>query len=160
MVDKEQRNNDNGKPQESGPPYREKPRERIVKKDEKPSAVSKPEQSAPQAAGKERMDVVFNTIIPPLRQDKSKEAKKPEAGQGQKEASDVPKFDLADDMMAEYRRHTGERRQRISRKSEVEKAEASDKENKPEKPQISEDAEQRIIAEIVARDIERFCQGE
>ena len=73
----------------------------------------------------------------------------------------IPKFDLAEDIMAEHRKITA-----VKRKAPAEKAKVQSQE--PEIESISHIIEQstptsseqkQIIAEIVARDIERLCRG-
>jgi hypothetical protein len=77
------------------------------------------------------------------------------------EKSEIPSFDLAEEIMAEQRRITAIRRKAPGQKTEAQRL-------KPEtqivdhiieqpKPLLSE--QEKIIAEIVARDIERLCRG-
>ncbi len=75
--------------------------------------------------------------------------------------SEIPKFNLAEDIMAEQRRITA-----IRRKAPGEKDEAQRQEQEAESaghtigqpsPALSE--QEQIIAEIVRRDIERLCRG-
>ena len=75
---------------------------------------------------------------------------------------EIPRFDLAEEIMAEQRKITAIRRKAPGKKFEAQ----------PERPQakpidytielsIPWQAEQdRIIAEIVARDIEELCRGD
>ena len=78
------------------------------------------------------------------------------------ETPEIPSFDLADEIMAEQRRITAIRRKAPGQKTEAQRL-------KPEtqivdhiieqpKPLLSE--QEKIIAEIVARDIERLCRGD
>ncbi|MGA1980550.1 MAG: hypothetical protein ABSG99_08350 [Sedimentisphaerales bacterium] len=78
------------------------------------------------------------------------------------EKSEIPSFDLAEEIMAEQRRITAIRRKAPGQKTEAQRL-------KPEtqivdhiieqpKPLLSE--QEKIIAEIVARDIERLCRGD
>jgi len=84
------------------------------------------------------------------------------------EESEIPRFDLAEDIMAEHRKVTSGKR-----KAPLKKTEVTDEMNMQVKPQdrtnknnISREAMQlasemeQIVAEIVARDIERLCRGE
>jgi len=76
--------------------------------------------------------------------------------------AEIPRFDLAQEIMAEQRKITAIKRKAPSQKSEARKAE-------PQvgpvghtiglpMPVLSE--QERIVAEIVARDIERLCRGD
>ena len=94
---------------------------------------------------------------PPPRPTESP-GEKEEAG----EASEIPSFDLAEEIMAEQRKVTAIRRKAPGQKTEVQRL-------KPEtriadhiidqsKPLLSE--QEKIIAEIVAKDIEKLCRGD
>jgi len=92
-----------------------------------------------------------------------------------REGNDIPKFDLAEEIMAEQRRITAIRRkgpgQKIEAPSEEEEVErdfTSQEDDEMEgwsigytigqpPPMLSE--QEKIIAEIVARDIEKLCGG-
>lgn len=72
----------------------------------------------------------------------------------------IPRFDLAEDIMAEQRKITAIRRKAPGQKSEVE----IHKQQSAPVGFVSEQHEKRllqeeIIAEIVARDIENLCEG-
>ena len=75
--------------------------------------------------------------------------------------SEVPRFDLAEKIMAEQRRITAVRRKGPGQIEEAQEQEleAESLSNTEEQvpPALSE--EEQIIAEIVARDIERLCRG-
>lgn len=75
--------------------------------------------------------------------------------------SEIPKFNLAEKIMAEHRRITAIRRKApgekdVDQKQERETEPAKDTAGQP-KPVLSE--QRQIIAEIVARDIEMLCRG-
>ena len=76
------------------------------------------------------------------------------------ETNEIPKFDLADQIMAEHRKNTSIRRKGPAKKTKPPKkkhpAELIARQVAP-RPIISEP--QQIIAEIVARDIENLCIG-
>jgi hypothetical protein len=76
------------------------------------------------------------------------------------ETSDIPKFDLAEQIMAEHRKNTAIRRKGPGKKLKAPKkphpAESIARKVKPG-PIVSEPGQ--IIAEIVARDIEKLCVG-
>jgi hypothetical protein len=75
--------------------------------------------------------------------------------------SEIPKFNLAEKIMAEHRKITAIRRKApgekdVDQKLELEAEPAKDTASQS-KPQLSE--QRQIIAEIVARDIEMLCRG-
>jgi hypothetical protein len=70
------------------------------------------------------------------------------------EKPEIPSFDLAEEIMAEQRRITAIRRKAPGQRTEAQQNEPVDH---PPTPALSE--QEKIIAEIVARDIERLCRG-
>ncbi len=70
---------------------------------------------------------------------------------------EIPKFDLAEEIMAEQRRITAIRRKAPGKKTEAQRPQpqAQPVGYTTEKP-LSE--QEKIIAEIVARDIEKLCR--
>ena len=74
---------------------------------------------------------------------------------------DIPKFDLADDIMAEQRKTIS-----VKRKSPTQKFQQPQQSGPIQQPIIDQqDAvplteEDRLIRELVAQDIERLCRGE
>ncbi|MBN2020993.1 MAG: hypothetical protein JW749_12310 [Sedimentisphaerales bacterium] len=70
--------------------------------------------------------------------------------------SDIPQFNLADDIMAEQRRLTAARRQRPSTEDRGQRTE----EKQPSFAQSFTSQWDPVIADIVARDIERLCKGD
>ncbi len=102
-------------------------------------------------------EIPANEPIAPLR---------PEAGEKKAEISEkapeIPSFDLAEEIMAEQRRITAIRRKAPGEKAEVQKLKPEiqpvDHIIKEPKPELSK--QEKIIAEIVSRDIERLCQGD
>ncbi len=75
--------------------------------------------------------------------------------------SEIPKFNLAEEIMAEHRKITAIRRKGPGEKDEAQKqvresGPAVDTIGQP-KPTLSE--QRQIIAEIVSRDIESLCRG-
>jgi hypothetical protein len=88
-----------------------------------------------------------NTPTAPLKADQAK--------------NEIPRFNLADKIMAEQRRITAVRRKGPGQTEEVQEQEQKAesvggiKEQVP--PALSE--EEQIIADIVARDIEKLCRG-
>jgi hypothetical protein len=86
----------------------------------------------------------------------------PSAGRedAMQENNEIPKFDLAEQIMAEHRKNTA-----IKRKGPAKKAKIPQKQHPAEliarevKPGPIVSGRQQIIAEIVARDIENLCMG-
>jgi hypothetical protein len=74
---------------------------------------------------------------------------------------EVPRFDLAEEIMAEQRKITAVKRQGPGKKTTVEKVrpQAERLGLTIEPPMLASPEEDRIIAEIVARDIDRLCRG-
>ncbi|HUT29737.1 MAG TPA: hypothetical protein VMX13_08095 [Sedimentisphaerales bacterium] len=76
--------------------------------------------------------------------------------------SEIPRFDLAEDIMAEQRRITAIRRKAPAEKKEAQvqelQVEAAGRRFEPVSPGGPQ--EEKIIAQIVARDIERLLRGE
>jgi hypothetical protein len=76
------------------------------------------------------------------------------------ETNDIPKFDLAEQIMAEHRKNTA-----IRRKGPAKKAKPHKKLHPVEiivrnvKPGPFVSGPEQVIAEIVARDIENLCIG-
>ena len=73
---------------------------------------------------------------------------------------EVPRFDLAEDIMAEQRKVTAIKRKGPGEKVKVSRAErqAGAVGYKIRHPREAAGEESRLIAEIVARDIERLCR--
>jgi len=71
----------------------------------------------------------------------------------------IPKFNLAEDIMAQQRKITAIRRKAPDKKSETQsqKQQVEPIDNVVRRPVPSE--QDRMIAEIVSRDIERLCRG-
>ncbi len=106
-------------------------------------------------AGKEEnsQETVPNTSYPPA-------VKNTPVDTDQK-SSEIPKFNLAEKIMAEHRRITAIRRKApgekdVDQKHEHEAEPGKDMAGQPMSP-LSE--QRQIIAEIVARDIEMLCRG-
>jgi hypothetical protein len=108
-------------------------------------------------------------IIPPFKQEPP-----PEEEAGQEEAtgesvepaapqkSEIPTFDLNKDIMAEQRRMSAVRRKAPTEKKEppVQEIQLEPAGRRFEPVTAATPQEQRIIAQIVARDIERLLQGQ
>jgi hypothetical protein len=106
-------------------------------------------------AGKEEnlQEKVPNAPYPPAVPKKPVEA--------DQKTSEIPKFNLAEKIMAEHRRITAIRRKApgekdVDQKQEREAEPAKDTAGQP-KPAVTE--QRQIITEIVARDIEMLCRG-
>jgi len=78
------------------------------------------------------------------------------------EKGEIPRFDLAEEIMAEQRKITAIRRKAPGQKNEVQKLkpETQPVDHIIEQPKPALSEQEKIIAEIVARDIERLCRGD
>ncbi len=72
-----------------------------------------------------------------------------------KQNSDIPKFDLAEEILAEQRKITAIRRKAPGRQRELESIGYAAERLKP-----ATFEQEQIITEIVARDIEKLCSGD
>jgi hypothetical protein len=79
-----------------------------------------------------------------------------------KEPLEIPSFDLAEELMAEQRRITAIRRKAPGAKTGVQrlKPEVQPVEHIIEEPKQALSEQEKIITEIVAKDIEKLCQGD
>ena len=77
------------------------------------------------------------------------------------EKGEIPKFDLAEDIMAEQRKVTAIKRKAPNKKNEFQSQEPEVESTSYtiEQPAPALSEQDKIITEIVARDIERLCQG-
>jgi hypothetical protein len=87
-------------------------------------------------------------------------AGKKEAVKTAQQQTNVPKFNLAEEIMAEQRRITAIKRKGPDKKIELEEPQIQAVRYAIEQPGQTLAEQDQIIAEIVARDIERFCSGE
>jgi len=82
--------------------------------------------------------------------------------QAKQEEAKIPRFDLAEEIMAEQRKIAATKRKAPGKKTE---AQRSEPQAEPvgyttiEPPTPTSPEQDRIIAEIVARDIKRMCRG-
>jgi hypothetical protein len=78
------------------------------------------------------------------------------------EKPEIPHFDLAEEIMAEQRKITAIRRKAPGQKTEAQRSElqAQPVDYTIEQPTPTLSEQEKIIAEIVARDIERLCRGD
>jgi hypothetical protein len=86
---------------------------------------------------------------------------KKEESEKSEETPKIPIFDLADEIMAEQRKITAIRRKAPGQKTEAQrlKPETRIDDHSIEQPQPLLLEQETIIAEIVAKDIERLCRG-
>jgi hypothetical protein len=131
-------------------------------RDENASKSTDTEEISSQKEGEPRED----TSAIPIETMPRKEAAplpKPVVSAEKKEKAEIPRFDLAEEIMAEQRKITAIKRKAPGKKTE---AETSEPEAEPadhttiEQPALTLPEQDRIIAEIVARDIERLCRGD
>jgi len=101
-------------------------------------------------------------IMPPYGagSKKAKSGKKSSSSKGQKE-SEIPKFDLAEQILAEHRKVASAKRKAPGKKTGAPRQEQQVEAvgHSIEQPTPAPSEGQQIIAEIVARDIERLCEG-
>ena len=87
---------------------------------------------------------------------------KKEEAETSEETPEIPSFDLAEEIMAEQRKITAIRRKAPGQKTEAQRSkpqvQPADYTIEQPTPTLSE--QEKIIAEIVARDIERLCRGD
>jgi len=96
-------------------------------------------------------------IIPPFTKKPWAKNQRPQTNS----SPDIPKFDLADDIMAEQRKTIS-----IKRKSPTQKFQQPQQSGPIQQPPLDKQVavplseEDRLIRELVAQDIERLCRGE
>jgi len=103
-------------------------------------------------------------VMPPYKkidaEDKSHnqtEGRAAEAVEAQRGKGEIPRFDLAEEIMAEQRKITAIRRKAPGKTIETQKEERVG--YTIGQPIPAQPYQQQVIAEIVARDIERLCRG-
>jgi len=74
------------------------------------------------------------------------------------ERTKIPKFDLAEEIMAEQRKITAAKRKGPGAKNNVEQL-TDTTDDTARRPMPKSPGQKKIIAEIVTRDIERLCSG-
>ena len=103
-------------------------------------------------------------IVPPYNKEKSREQDLPttESGDAVLKTSEIPKFDLAEQIMAEQRKVTAIRRKAPGKKTKapdlqprIQSTGCAIKQPPPTLPE-----NELIIAEIVTRDIEKLYRGD
>jgi hypothetical protein len=87
---------------------------------------------------------------------------KKEEAETSEETPEIPSFDLAEEIMAEQRKITAIRRKAPGQKTEAQrlKPEVQPVDHIIEEPKLALSEQEKIIAEIVAKDIERLCRGD
>ena len=90
----------------------------------------------------------------PIPAEKEKPA---ESVSTQQEKTEIPRFDLAEEIMAEQRKITAIKRKAPGKKFE---AQPEPVDYTIERSILRQPQQDRIITEIVARDIERLCRGD
>jgi hypothetical protein len=115
------------------------------------------EASTNKNAGPIPIETIPVKDAPPLpRQAASVNKKEPE------KTLEIPSFDLAEEIMAEQRRITAIKRKAPGVKSDVQrlKPEVQPVDHIIEEPKPALSEQEKIIADIVAKDIERLCRGD
>jgi len=136
------------------PPYKkETEKERKSQKaDENTSrSAQAPKPSAEKAAGKDAGSIPIETTV----------QKKTSPSTAKREEVEIPRFDLAEEIMAEQRKITAIRRKAPGKKTEAEwrQEQAEPDSYTIEQLRLEESEQSQIIKEIVARDIKKLCQG-
>jgi hypothetical protein len=75
------------------------------------------------------------------------------------EVTGIPQFDLAEQIMAEQRKVAATRRKGPGRTADAPKEGRSEPAALPVEPALLSSEEEKVIAEIVARDIQQLCRG-
>jgi hypothetical protein len=133
-------------------------------KDIIPPFKQEPAQEARQEAA-EQKDAAGESAEPAPQEGKEPVEigqEKPAEPAAPPQKSEMPRFDLAEDIMADQRRMTAIRRKAPAEKKEpkVQEVQLEAAGRRFEPVTSATPQEQRIIAQIVARDIERLLQGE
>ncbi|HUV41327.1 MAG TPA: hypothetical protein VMW23_06050 [Sedimentisphaerales bacterium] len=81
------------------------------------------------------------------------------AGKKQQQTSEIPRFDLAEDIMAQQRKLVALRRKAPPKPQAGPQEQFTGRQNR-DQLYLSTADQQQIIVEIVARDIERMCRGD
>ena len=161
------------------PPYSEKPRRELRPQETDENRTSS--GNATEASAKTEETVKQNLQAPkldkaeqgtdtssiPVETIDSKVADPPTLAvvnskeKGTKEQGKIPKFDLAEEIMAEHRKITANRRAAPGSKAEVrdKKLEGGLRTRTLVQPTSALSGKKQVIAEIVARDIEKLCRG-
>lgn len=77
---------------------------------------------------------------------------------GENKPNEIPKFDLAEQLMSEFRKNSAVKRKAPGRKTDTATQQGRSFSYTTNPPSMPSEQE-TIIAEIVARDIEVFCAG-
>ncbi len=109
-----------------------------------------------ETAGPKEPSALMEAVV---EANKKTAAKTPELGQAKPKPDKVLKFDLAEEIMSEQRKITAIRRKSPGKKAQIEplKSKSVGGDTRQPAPKLSE--QNQIIAEIVARDIKKLCQG-
>ena len=94
--------------------------------------------------------------------DMNKKKNKDRAQDSQQQSADIPKFNLADDIMADHRKTIATKRKSPNQKSQIpiQTSEIGTPINPSGQSPPAQHDEDEIIRGIVAKDIERLCRGE
>jgi hypothetical protein len=127
--------------------------------EEEPPGESKPQETSEQTASSNA------TAETERREEETPHEDITEAGAGSpgipQENGEIPRLDLAEKIMAEQRRITSIRRRAPGegRESETAEIETGPVVGPVEQHRPAQSDQERIIAEIVTRDIEKLCRG-
>ena len=129
-------------------------------KDIIPPFKQEPAQAAGQEEAAEQKDATGESAERAPQEGKGQAEIAPEKAVEPPQESEIPRFDLAEDIMAEQRRMTAIRRRAPTENKEPQEVQLEPAGRRFEPVTSATPQEQRIIAQIVARDIERLLQGE
>ncbi len=141
----------------TSPPYKKKPHQKpkSQKTDENIIHPADAAEISTQEEKKTREDTSSTPI-------ETTDSKAPPPSLAEQEKTEIPRFDLAEEIMAEQRKITAIRRKAPGKKTKAQEAElqAGPVGYTVEQPTPGQSEQTRIIAEIVTRDIERLCRGD
>jgi hypothetical protein len=133
-------------------------------KDIIPPFKQEPAQEVPQQETAEQKDATGESVEAGEEEKERTEIAQEEPAEpaAPSQKSEIPRFDLAEDIMAKQRRMSAARRKAPTEKEEpqVQEVELEPAGRRFEPVTTATPQEQKIIAQLVARDIERLLQGQ
>jgi hypothetical protein len=139
------------------PPSKKKPQEEFKSKE--PSENATPSIEASETSTEEERASLKYTEESLAEQVKPGKSEPAESVSSSRQETKIPRFDLAEEIMAEQRKITAIRRKAPGKRIEVGEQKVRSIDYAAEQPTPVSPEQGRIIAEIVARDIEKLCRG-
>jgi hypothetical protein len=139
------------------PPYKGKSHEESKSKKTSENVTASP-AAADKSAEKEKTHRK-DTEERPAEQVKPEKSEPTESVSTGRQESQIPKFDLAEEIMAEQRKITAIRRKAPGKRIEAGEQKVRSIDYAGQQPMPVSPEQGQIITEIVARDIERLCQS-